>query len=323
MEFLKNIGKPYIYVGDITKSLAYNHNPEHAISWKEETLKVELIDLNLSGASFMLIDYPNMDEFIEVVCKNLSEKLTKNVERFKYKLNKILTAWNANPESFTLIEDGRSSFYINYDVLTKEEWNERDEIYVLFEKYSSHFWTKSSNNSFKYYNSTFNGYLSKEVIQSLSDEIDVWYNKELKTIKSSKFKNRIKNYINSIVISLTIEDIINYISIPQSSETPTSKEVPKLPFKITGRLLKRLLSITDGYIDSDVIAEYKKEYGDNISFLEDCELESECEGSHANDGDFCDYTVTLTLPNGDKYYAYNSHNLITGFTFENDVNIFE
>lgn len=317
MEFLKNIGKEYIYTGNITQFFDSSHY--NKMNWLNETIRVSIVNIDNSGVEFQMESYDNIDNMVTAVIENLSDRLTKDVERLKYKLNKVLNEWNSNPTSFVEVEEKRYSdfnfVYVNYSVLTEEEYKENDWISVHFQKYHS-----SLHNSFKAnIYPKYVGYCSKEKIEAILEELDTWYNKEIKNLNTNKLKTRFKNYINDITIKLPFKEVIKNITIPKVSFIIKEKEKPTFPFNIDGRLLNKLLGFFDGYINDKNISEFKEQYDLDVSFLEGCELENETKGSHVNDVDYCDYTVTLTLPDGTQYYAYDSHCLVTGFMFDGEV----
>jgi hypothetical protein len=204
MEFLKNLKGEFIYRGNICDFLK-NHMLYK--TWKDEDLKVSIVNMNMESITFSLVDY-DANDFVSSIIEQLLVKLKENFETSKSINLKIMDAWNNNPDSFVKYTEGREwrHHFKNETLLTEDEYCE-DTICVFFEKYTAFYNSghMSGLGSFTYE--------PKEVTQKWLDGVDEWYDKEVKNLKSDKLRTRFINFFNNLKIELSIKDVIKKVTI--------------------------------------------------------------------------------------------------------------
>jgi hypothetical protein len=315
MEFIKNINGTFILKPEfnLLKNLlegkvAYEvkqNIPKETFS----EINVRITNIDLGGVTFSIVNPQVLEKLPEKITSTLIDNLKKNIEKTKKVANKVIDAWENNPKKFIKKEQSWGKIVYEYKkLLTDDEYH--TGAFFFFDKISYHFELSfvTGCGSHTYYN--------KDYFVKALEKIDQWFEDTCKIVKTEKIQKRIFKYLSKIEISLSFPEVIKYISIPKEEIKLKEEKKPPFPIVLNGDELNSILSAFDGgIIDQEFIDIIKEEYDIDISSLLDWELSSTTEGYHHNDGDFCDYTVTFTSPNGHSYELYNSHCLVTGYTF--------
>jgi len=314
MDFIRNINKPFILKPTFN---ILKETKGIKSSMTQPEMGVKLIELDIHGATFKIIDYPNVDEVVEEVLTKLSEKLIKDVKKIKRIANKVIKEWNEAPENFTPKKGYSKTVYLNKDLLSDNDYRHSVSYYFdnLSEYYHDLTFTTGNGGDTHY---------EKEYYINGIKEIDIWLEKQLKLFKSTKIKKRVKNYLNKTVFELEMHEILKHIEIKRTRSTSKKEVIAKPPFPIVfrGSELNSLLFAYDSgelVFDEIYIEIFQEEFGLDISSLTDWEINISYKGEHHNDGQIVDYTVEFMSPDGHTYYAYDSHCLMTGWDFSGTV----
>jgi hypothetical protein len=315
MDFLKNINKEFRLTdeyGFFKKTYHYLFkNSEDKIEPKDIIVLVD--DINMRKVSLTFKSIGNIDEVVDQVANLMCKNLTEDADKFKVISNKVIEAWENTPKKFIQQKLSFSNETYKYiGLLNNEEY--MLSVFALFGNISFH-------SNFRF--STGCGgdtYFGKDFFIQCLNEIDSWLSKTIKEINSAKIKNRIKNQIlNKSKIEIPLSKIDTYLELVDN-ETHKDSVKPPFPIKFTDNQMNLFMGeFGECYIDEEIVEELMDQYGLDISNLLEWEVSYEHEGEHHNDGQICDYTITLTSPDGHEYYAYNSHSLVTGWNFYGDV----
>jgi hypothetical protein len=315
MDFLKNINRDFILSPEfdfIKKQYHYLFEPGDKIIMEDVIISVDDIDRRL--ATFYINSIGNIDDVVNQVVAIMEKSLTKDADKFKVLANRVIKAWEETPNNFVKHRKNflnNKTIYENKGLLVGEEYNL--SVFVFIDKISYH-----SDFSFTsgYGRDT---YYEKDFYVNCMNEIDPWITNTVKELNSAKVKKRIKNQLlkNRIVIPLT--KLEKFLTLADKTTPDKDSVKPPFPMSFTDDEINFLLSyIGECYISENLIEELSEE-GFDISSLLDWEISYEHEGEHHNDGQICDYTITFTSPDGYEYYAYDSHSLMTGWNFNDEV----
>ena len=313
MEFIKNIRKDFIL------SPKYNlmyKTRRLGVNFEQPELKVRIADIAMDGIEFTLSDPKALTGFTDVIVEALAAELKKEASDVKLVINKIIKAWNDSPKEFVFKEtsSSKNKVYVRKGFLTSDEYFEN--VYVFFDKITLHYELSACTGCGS------DTYFDKEYFESRLDGLDKWVESQIKEMHTPKFKNRITNYVAKTVIELNFNEVYKYITIPINSAHEASKnnKIPEFPMVFSPDFLNSFLSELDDYliVDEEIIEAVETEYGVDLSALEDWEISIGHEGDHVHDGQVCEYTATFMSPEGQEYYIFDDHSLMTGWNFHEE-----
>lgn len=309
MDFLKNINKEF-YLTDldfIKKNYHYLFEGDDKIV---TNVKAKVSDIDMRTVYLTITEIEGIDDIVAQVADLMTRRITEDAEKFKVIAKKVVEAWEKSPESFKRQKDTyHKDTYKNKGLLTNDEYHQ--SVFTFLDKISFHsdfsFTTGCGGDTF----------YDKEFHVKCLEDIDAWVTDVAKQLSSTKIRARIKNALLKNTITISLSKVNETLTLAEKSK-PTEKK-PPFPIKLSGNEMNALMRYaSDSYITEEIIEELDEEWEIDISSLLDWEISSEHEGEHYNDGQICDYTVTLTSPDGHEYYAYDSHCLMTGWNFDGD-----
>lgn len=320
MDFLKNINKEFVLISDynfIKKNYHYLFKKGDDINLG--TVKLKTSELDMNNAEFYITEMESIDDVVDQVSDLLLKNLTRDADKYKKIVKKVIKAWNESPEKFKKQDRNYSTdTYKRLGLLNDKEY--MHSVFTFFDKVSYHsdyrFSTGCGGDT----------YYAKEVHEENLESIDKWIEKVTKELASAKIKKRIKNYIMKNTISIPIGKLDESIALTTDEiKVSTSNKKPKFPIKFTADELNFLLNnFSDTVIDQEFLDELKSDdemteyFKVDLTPLLDWEILVEHEGYHHHDGQVCDYTATFIHPDGHEYYVCDSHSLMTGWNLWKD-----
>jgi hypothetical protein len=240
-----------------------------------------------------------------VIKKEIEASLWKdndyNLEKRKKLYNKIIKIWEETPEIFKKQDRSYKTDAV-YDCSTPNLMGDRN--------YMNGFVTGCGGNT----------YYSKEWYQNKLDNWD-----EVVKEVTSTINYCVKSWMKDLVkdeIEIKYSKLEETVELEGVSKKPAK---PKLDFTIDGDTLNSILSETGGEFDVDdefiksIEDEYEDEIVNEFKKIKGATFSSEHEGYHHNDGQICDYTVTITTKDNHDYHAYDSHCLMVGWRFDGQI----
>ena len=314
MEFLKNIH------GVFTLSSDYRDFPlfkdVDGIVLGELPVKVK--DLEIDQVHFEILAYNNLDSVVDQVIDKLVENSKLKITETKRVLNKIISAWENNPSNFIEKKISYKRVFKNRGLLSTEEYNDYNS--VSFGKVKISYWCDITTGCGS------ETFYALEYYQRHLDNIDIEIEKQYKKLRQSSTRTRLKKYITSCGVTLSIPDVVRYVTVGSNHEAigvevETKLEKPPFPMKFSDNEINSLLTYFEGedvVIEDTDILEIENETGVNVTRLLGWEIVTSHEGYHDTDGDFCDYSVEFTSPDNHKYFLSDSHCLVTSWNFCGD-----
>ena len=295
MDILKNLNKNYKLITEIPVNKYHNSNKHKEVYFpKGISLKLVDIDFEEECLVFSALESDFLTELaIKTVDINILMFEENKVNEFKG-LTKIIKCWNKTPDRFTQQTDYHSTD--TYVLQGKQPVND-DEYSPLATGCGS------------------NTYYSKKKLEKQLAKLDAKYEGEIK-----REKRRVKTITNQLRKRHITVPFKKYETIIELDGKIIKIKKPDCPITIDGDLLNFMLSEEYGHevIDAEQIG-WAKEMEEDISHLEGYMLTQHTDGYHNNDGDYCDYEVTLSTPDGFDYHTYNRHCLVTGWNFHGEV----
>lgn len=312
MEFLKNIKKDFI----LSKEYKLIEE-EYSITLKDyipKDITIRVVDMNIDVIDVMISDISELGDISKKISDSLIENLTIEFDDVTKTVLKILDAWENMPDKFIKVERA-TDVYEFKGLIQRSKYYE--PVNIHFEKLNFYF---NVNYPGGYGENTFK---NKDVIKESFQNLEPWFKKSCKDLKSSAILKRIENYISKKCFSIPIEDFIKYVSIPETEiKTNKIEEVkPEFPISFSGEELNGLLYCFDSHvcIDEEFVEEVRVDCQIDISVLLGWEITEGSEGYHHTDSDHCDYEICFSTPDGKHEYSLtNSHCLMTGYNFHGD-----
>ena len=311
MEFIKNIkGEFFLSSKYKIRQLSKFKNI------KNGNIKVKVSNIDMYCVKFKVVDFGNIDDNVDIIIKSLIKDLKDKVVEAKRIAEKVIYAWDTNQKSFIFQEKNykEEKVYKNRNLLTNDEYSHYTGVSFenIFISELLSFTTGLGSST----------YFEKHYYTQKLSEIDEWLETQIKVLEDNKMRKRVVNALNKMVFEFSFNDVVKYITPDTTLSIKNKKD--KFPLSIKGEQLNNILySCSDEHqiIDDEFIELIKNEIGLDLTNLKDWDISSESEGDHAHDGDNCDYKVIFCSPDGDEYITYDNHNLINGWSFDDDEEV--
>lgn len=264
---------------------------------------VELGKTN-STIAFRVSSENNLDAMAENMKNILVNKAEREQSKRKKLYEKIIKAWEDNPSIFKKKDNGYSSTVI-YNCSDKKLFSENEYMLAFVTGCGSY---------------TFYG---KEYFE---EKLKTWDKDCAKEINDITKKT--KTYVRDILkaeVEINSNQLDNFLSLENISVSTKPKTKPKFPVVFEPKSLNRLLCETGGdfTVDDELIEwlteEEEEEIAEKLNKIMGAVFSASHEGFHNHDGQVCDYTLSVLLPDNNEYNAYNSHCLMTGWNFHEPV----
>lgn len=315
MDLLQNIDKNMYISNNVVK-----RNVSGILKSLDDTNKVMVkayeISVDEKSVSLEIVDITNLDELLDRAIEEEFIKYDKEVAKYKKVLNKIISCWENTPEQFKKEKTSwGETIYTHKTLLTDNEYHAGLSFYFgSYSKYNDKSFTTGCGDKTFYPLDTLKTYL----------DVDSWVENVKKEVKSTKIKTRIKKNLFKTCLQIRFNQIDTELSLTEFAPVKKLGNKGPFPMTISGSVLNGILSESGGdafTIDEEFIEFAKEEYEVDFTPLIDWEIHASTDGYHNHDGQVCDYTVVFSPLEGDNYHAYNSHCLVTGWNFRDEVKI--
>lgn len=305
IDILNNVGKNFMLIKDF-KTWIYpmTHLPSGTF------LNVEEIKVN-SGNGYCAIGFKiskdSVDSLIELLKEKTIEAETKSNKKNKKLFEKMIKTWEEQPDLFKL---------------KQLSFSKKEKIYncskdLFGDDYTCVFSTGCGSNTF----------YEKEYYVERLKTWDKDFEDALKRLK--KNVGDYKKSLKGAEIEIMPRELDSYLMLAEAPSTTTTKKKKSEKFVVDGDLLNDLMYFldNDGGEVNDELIEYAKEEEESnelIDFLNKIKgacISSEHEGYHHNDGQICEYTLCISMPDGTDYYAYDEHSLMNGWSFHGKIEL--
>lgn len=318
MNFLKNIKKPFVlksgynFSGDKEFKKIVN-NP------KLGKVIVKVDNITMDGVLFSISEIEGIEFLLDDLINIAISQINTSTEKYKKVINKILKAWEKEPEKFK--QQQQSSLtketYVNKGLLSDKEYCTRPYYSVggVYDGFMDAC-IITGYGSETYYDA--------ERLKLSLIEVDEWVYKTIKNLKTARGREKFKKAIlrGRANLSLTFEELEQWIEIPETIKPDKKQKKVPFPFQIEGSIMNIIMGeVSDDFVEvNEEFVEYiQKESGVDINFLLGWEIAYKSSGEHHHDGQMVEYTLILTSPNGNRYQAHDTHCLVTGWNFRGPV----